>query len=140
MKKRDHVFTSETTILNNRTLLPYLTIFLPPQRGSKDRIQRCTGKFLLNAEVQIMSWLYSWVVSFCQLPYLTFVTKYEPLYSLKKIVIQYCVCVQSFEHLCGERKIVLQYGNIVRSLPKDNFRLCVWRTRARTSTCSNEIH
>ena len=31
--------------------------------------------------------------------------------------------MQSFEHLCGERKIVLQYGDIVRSLPKDNFSL-----------------
>ena len=40
-----------------------------------------------------MSWWYSWVVSFCQFPYLTFVTKFEPLCGLKKIVFQYCVCV-----------------------------------------------
>ena len=33
-----------------------------------------------------MSWWYSWVVSFCQFPYLTFVTKFEPLCGLKKIV------------------------------------------------------
>ena len=42
-----------------------------------------------------MSWWYSWVVS-SQLSYLTCVTKFEPLCSLKKIVFKYCVCVRSF--------------------------------------------
>ena len=39
-----------------------------------------------------MSWWYSLVVSFCQFPYLAFVTKFEPLCGLKKIVFKYCVC------------------------------------------------
>ena len=94
--------------------------------------------------VQIMSWWYSLVISFCQFHYLTFVTKFEPLCGLKKIVFQYCVCVRSFEHFCGGRKMVLQQGDSGRSFPKDSIFTCktksVWRTRARTSICSNGIH
>ena len=67
-----------------------------------------------------MSWWYSWFVSFCQFPYLTFVTKFEPLCGLKKIVFQYCVCVRSFEHISVGRKMVLQYGDIGRLYPKDS--------------------
>ena len=91
-----------------------------------------------------MSWWYSWVVSFCQFPYLTFVTKFEPLCGLKKIVFMYCVCVRSFDHFCVGRKMVLQYGDRGRLFPKDNIITCktksVWRTRARTIICSNVIH
>ena len=76
-----------------------------------------------------MSWWYSWVVSFCQFSYLTFVTKFEPLCSLKKIFFQYCVCVRSFEHFCGGRKIVLQYGDSVRSFPKDSIFACKTKTK-----------
>ena len=32
-----------------------------------------------------MSWLYSWVVNLLPIPYLTFVTKFEPLCSQRKI-------------------------------------------------------
>ena len=93
----NYVFISENTILNkkniyDRTPSPYWkTIFLLPQRDSKDCIQTTYGKkFSSEREgVQIMIWWYSWVVSFCQFPYLAFITKFEPLCILKKIVFQY---------------------------------------------------
>ena len=51
-----------------------------------------------------MSWWYSWVVSFCQFPYLTFITKFEPLCGLKKIVSSIVsVCVPlNFSALGGK--------------------------------------
>ena len=79
------------------------------------------GKSLLpNAKgVQIMSWWYSGVVSLCKFPYLTFVTKFEPLCGLKKIVFKYCVCVRSFEHFCGRKNMILIISSrIVFSLVK----------------------
>ena len=91
-----------------------------------------------------MSWWYSGVVSFCQFPYLTFVTKCEPLCGLKKIVFKYCVCVRSFEHFSGGRNKVYQYGDSGRLFPKDSIFACttksVWSIGARTSICSNGIH
>ena len=68
-----------------------------------------------------MSWSYSWVVSFYQFPYLTFVTKFEPLCGLKKIFFQYCVCVRSFEHFCMVSSTVTvgdHFPRIVFSLVK----------------------
>ena len=65
-----------------------------------------------------MGWLFSWVVNLLPIPLFDFRHKFEPLCGLKKIIFQYCVCVQSFEHLCGGRKIVLLYSDSVRSLPK----------------------
>ena len=128
-KKIFIVFTSEYTILNKKEHWQRIahcdstgkTIFLSPQRD----------------------WLYSWVVILLPIPYLTFVTKFEPLCGLKKIVSQYCVYVRSFEHLCGGRKVILQYGDSVQSFPNDSIFACKtkkWRTRARTSICSNGFH
>ena len=123
---------------------------LPPTtkrfKGLKDCIQTTYGKkFSSEREgVQIMIWWYSWVVSFCQFPYLAFITKFEPLCVLKKIVFQYCVCVRSFEHFCDGRNMVSQYSDSGRSFPKDSIFACktksVWRTRARTNIYSNGIH
>ena len=116
--RRQNVFMySENTILNkniicDRTLSPYLKKKIPPHKEvQRIAYRQSTGKSLSEREwVQIISWWYSWVVSFCQFPYLIFVTKFEPLSGLKKIVFQYCVCVRSFEHFCGGRKMVLHSG------------------------------
>ena len=98
----------------DRTLSPYWKNDVPPTtKSSKDSIET-TYRKKSSSEcrgVQIMSWCYFWVVNFCQFPYPTFVTKFEPLYGLKKIVFQYCVCVRSFDHFCGGRNMVLQYGD-----------------------------
>ena len=64
-----------------------------------------------------MSWWYSWVVSFCQFPYLTFVTKFEPLCGLKKIVFKYRFCVRSFEPFCMGGKWFCQYSDSGQLFP-----------------------
>ena len=70
-----------------------------------------------------MSWWYSWVLNFCQFPYLTFVTKFEPLCGLKKIVFQYCVCVRSFEQFSGGTKIVCSTVTVGDHFPRIVFSL-----------------
>ena len=117
--RRQNVFIvriGENTILNkknicDRTLSPYWKNNLPPT--TKDCMQTTYGEKSSSERegAQIMSWWYSWVVNFCQFPYLTFVTKFEPLCSLKKIFFKYCVCVRSFEPFCSRRTMVLQYGD-----------------------------
>ena len=94
-------------------------VFYRTQRGSNYELSR---------------W-YSWVVSFSlPIPLSTFVTKFEPLYCLKKIVFQYSVCVRSFEHFCGGRKIVLQYGDSGRSFPKDSINIkCLGQEQEQVS-------
>ena len=78
-----------------------------------------------------MSLWYSRVVSFGQFHYLTFVTKFEPLCSLKKIDFQYCVCVRlnisvvGGKWFCGTVTVGDHFPRIVFSLVKTK---SVWRT------------
>ena len=93
-----HVFISENAILNkknicDRTLSPY---YIPPTTKRFKGLHRDNVREKSSSEregVQIMGWLYSCVISFCQFPYLTFITTFETLCCLKKIVFQYCICV-----------------------------------------------
>ena len=80
---RRHVFISENTILNkknicDRTLSPYWKKYLPPTTKRFKGLHRDNGKKSSSEREggQIMSWWNSWVVSFCQFTYLTFVTKF----------------------------------------------------------------
>ena len=69
------------------------TIFLIPQRGSKDCIQ--TTYWKMSSSKMRRGSNYELVVflgckPFCQFPYLTFVTKFEPLCGLKKKIVSLC--------------------------------------------------
>ena len=115
------------------------TMFLLPQRGSKDCIQTMYGEKSSSEREGV--WWYSWVVSFCQIPYLIFVTKFELLCGLK---IFSSTCTVSVYHSLN---IFVVGGKLFcstgRSFPNDSVFACktksVWRTRTRTSIVAMEF-